>query len=400
MVQPADREFYAGLPLFEAFEGVADEANYRPLPDGWWLAVADIVNSTGAIAEGRYKSVNMAGASVISALMNGLDEKNLAFVFGGDGALAAVPGTLAAKARDVLAAAKTWVAEELGLELRAAIVPVSDVRASGFDMRVARFKASEEVSYAMFSGGGASWAEAEMKAGRYQIEAAPPGTRPDLTGLSCRWNPIVSHHGAIVSIIAVPGERGIGPEYQALIGDIVSLAEGEERGGHPVPEKGPEPHLSVRGITVESRAVAPRGRRFLAWSFVAAQSLALFLCFRLGINFGPFDVKRYARDLASNSDFRKFDDALKMTIDVSLDRLRRIEERLKQGAAAGICRYGLHRQDSALMTCIVPSPMSRDHMHFIDGAAGGYAVAARNLKAGLSEGDLSRIGDIPPAVKP
>lgn len=59
MVQPADREFYAGLPLFEAFEGVADEANYRPLPDGWWLAVADIVNSTGAIAEGRYKSVNM-----------------------------------------------------------------------------------------------------------------------------------------------------------------------------------------------------------------------------------------------------------------------------------------------------------------------------------------------------
>lgn len=86
----------------------------------------------------------------------------------------------------------------------------------------------------------------------------------------------------------------------------------------------------MRGITAESRAVAPRGRRFLTWSFVAAQSLALFLCFRLGINFGPFDVKRYARDLASNSDFRKFDDALKMTIDVSLDRLGRIEERLKQ----------------------------------------------------------------------
>ncbi|MDX0565997.1 DUF3095 family protein [Sinorhizobium medicae] len=399
MVQPADREFYANLPLFEAFEGVADEANYRPLPEGWWLAVADIVDSTGAIAEGRYKSVNMAGASVISALMNALDEKNLAFVFGGDGALAVVPGGLAAKAKHALAAAKTWVAEELGLELRAAIVPVSDVRANGFDMRVARFKASEVVSYAMFSGGGASWAEAEMKAGRYQIAAAPTGTRPDLTGLSCRWNPIVSHHGAIVSIIAVPGERGIGPEFQDLIGDIVELAEGEERGGHPVPENGPEPHLSVRGITVESRAAAPRGRRSMAWFFVAAQSLALFLCFRLGINFGPFDVKRYARDLASNSDFRKFDDALKMTIDVSLDRLRRIEERLKQGVAAGICRYGLHRQDAALMTCIVPTPMSRDHMHFIDGAAGGYAVAARNLKATLA-GNVSQAGSLPSMIKP
>ncbi|WP_027997814.1 DUF3095 domain-containing protein [Sinorhizobium arboris] len=400
MVQPADREFYASLPLFEAFEGVADEANYRPLPEGWFLALADIVDSTGAIAEGRYKSVNMAGASVISALMNGLDEKNLAFVFGGDGALAAVPGGLAAKAKEILAAAKTWVAEELDLELRAAIVPVSDVRANGFDMRVARFKASNEVSYAMFSGGGASWAETEMKAGRYQIAAAAPGTRPDLTGLSCRWDPIVSRHGAIVSIIAVPGARGVGPEFQTLIGDIVHLAEGEERGGHPVPENGPEPHLSMRGITVESRAAAPRGRRFLTWSFVAAQSLALFLCFRLGINFARFDVKRYRRDLASNSDFRKFDDGLKMTIDVSIDRLCRIEERLQQGAAAGICRYGLHRQDSALMTCIVPTPMSRDHMHFIDGAAGGYAVAARNLKAALSGGDLSLEGDMPKAVKP
>ncbi|OHV79883.1 DUF3095 domain-containing protein [Ensifer sp. LCM 4579] len=380
MANAADLRFYENLPLFEAFEGVADEANYRPLPEGWLLAVADIVNSTGAIAEGKYKSVNTAGASVISALMNALDERNLAFVFGGDGALAAVPAAMAVKARSALAAAKTWVAEELGLELRAALVPVSDIRAQGLDMRVARFKASEQVSYAMFSGGGASWAEAEMKAGRYQVEAAPPGTRPDLTGLSCRWSPMVSRHGAIVSIIALPGERGSGPEFQALIGEIVALAEGEERAGHPVPEDGPEPRLSINGVTVESRALASKGWRSLAWSWIALQSLVLFLCFRLGLNLGKFDVAQYKHDLASNSDFRKFDDGLKMTIDVSADRLRRIEERLERGVDAGVCRYGLHRQDSALMTCIVPTPMSRDHMHFIDGAAGGYAMAAKNLK--------------------
>ncbi|TIL80394.1 MAG: DUF3095 domain-containing protein, partial [Mesorhizobium sp.] len=48
---------------------------------------------------------------------------------------------------------------------------------------------------------------------------------------------------------------------------------------------------------------------------------------------------------------------------------------------AGICNYGLHRQKSALMTCLVASPLQRDHLHFIDGAAGGYAVAAASLKA-------------------
>ncbi|NUS67437.1 MAG: DUF3095 family protein, partial [Ensifer adhaerens] len=82
MAEAMEGRFYDSVPLFDAFEGVADEANYRPLPDGWLLAVADIVNSTGAIADGRYKTVNMAGASVISALMNVLEEKTMPFVFG------------------------------------------------------------------------------------------------------------------------------------------------------------------------------------------------------------------------------------------------------------------------------------------------------------------------------
>ncbi|MEI2298163.1 DUF3095 domain-containing protein [Ensifer sp. MJa1] len=392
MAEASEGRFYDTVPLFDAFEGVADESNYRPLPDGWLLAVADIVNSTGAIADGRYKIVNMAGASVISALMNALDEKAMPFVFGGDGALAALPAAMADRARNALSAVKTWVAEELGLELRAALVPVTDIRANGLDMRVARFKASDEVFYAMFAGGGASWAEAAMKAGRYHVEAAPAGSRPDLTGLSCRWNPIQSRHGAIASIIAVPGPLGNGPEFQALIADIVTLADEEDRGGHPVPELGPDPRFSFKGIDAEARAIASRGRRMLARCWITLQTLALFVCFRLNWNFGTFDTTRYRRDLADNTDFRKFDDGLKMTVDISAERLKRIEARLQQAAAAGVGHYGLHQQDSALMTCIVPTPMARDHMHFVDGASGGYAVAASKLKAALARSNAAGAG--------
>ncbi|MGE6782903.1 DUF3095 domain-containing protein [Ensifer adhaerens] len=383
MTEAMEGRFYDSVPLFDAFEGVADEANYRPLPDGWLLAVADIVNSTGAIAEGRYKTVNMAGASVISALMNVLEEKTMPFVFGGDGALAALPASMAGRAQDALAAVKTWVAEELDLELRTALVPVSDIRQHGLDMRVARFKASDEVSYAMFAGGGASWAEAAMKAGRYHVAAAPAGSRPDLTGLSCRWNPIESRHGTIASIIAVPGAKGNGPEFQALIADIVALADEEDRNGHPVPALGPNPRFSFRGIETEARAAAPRGRRVGARVWITLQTLALFVCLKMGWNLGTFDTTRYRRDLADNTDFRKFDDGLKMTVDISTERLRRIEARLQLAAAEGVGHYGVHQQDSALMTCIVPTPMSRDHMHFVDGASGGYAVAASKLKAAL-----------------
>ena len=64
---------------------------YRPLPEGWALAVADVVSSTEAIAAGKYKSVNMAGASVITAVLNVLEGSDYPFVFGGDGAVIAVP---------------------------------------------------------------------------------------------------------------------------------------------------------------------------------------------------------------------------------------------------------------------------------------------------------------------
>ena len=115
MIDASSQRFLDSLASFDRFVGVADAANYKPLPDGWWLATADIVGSTKAIAAGRYKAVNMAGASVISAVLNTLGHRNIPFVFGGDGALVAIPGGDVAKTRTALAAVQTWAAEELGL---------------------------------------------------------------------------------------------------------------------------------------------------------------------------------------------------------------------------------------------------------------------------------------------
>jgi hypothetical protein len=58
-----------------------------------------------------------------------------------------------------------------------------------------------------------------------------------------------------------------------------------------------------------------------------------------------------------------------------------LSKRLAAAAGVGIVRYGLHRQDAAMMTCFTPSAMRADHVHFIDGARGGYASAATALKA-------------------
>jgi Protein of unknown function (DUF3095) len=375
-----DTSFFDTLPTFDRFAGVADPANYRPLPDGWVLATADIVSSTRAIEQGRYKAVNMAGASVISAILNGLGHQNVPFVFGGDGALVAVPGSAAAIAGNALAAVQAWVREELGLTLRAALVPMSAVHKAGHEVRVGRFRVAPDVAYAMFAGGGASWAEAQMKQGRFAVPAAPPGTRPDLSGLSCRWNPIAARNGEIVSIIVVPMEATSAATFARLVGEIVGLVGEQEREGHPIPESGKLFPWPPNGLDYEARASSPSGLRLLRKLGILFEQLAGLFLDRAGLSVGGFNPRVYRADAARNSDFRKFDDGLKLTVDIDADRLRRLEKLLEEAEAEGLCRYGLHRQADALMTCFVPSPYSRNHVHFIDGAAGGYAVAAARLK--------------------
>jgi hypothetical protein len=48
-----DVDFYAAIPPFDRFEAVVDQASYRPLPDGWIVGTAVVVDSTGAIASDR-----------------------------------------------------------------------------------------------------------------------------------------------------------------------------------------------------------------------------------------------------------------------------------------------------------------------------------------------------------
>ena len=360
---------------------MVDGGNYRSLPDGWALAAADVIGSTSAIGAGRYKAVNLAGAAVISAIQNAVGRHEIPFVFGGDGAFVALAPHDLDATRAALAAVQTWVADELELGLRAALVPIAEIRAAGHDVRAARFRVSPDVAYANFSGGGAAWADAEMKAGRFLVAAAPAGSRPDLSGLSCRWNPIRARNGLIRSIIVVSADPAALDAFHALIGELLGLLGDQERGGHPVPEAGPEFRWPPANLRYEARAGRPRESRMRRRRRILTQATVGSLADRMGRPLGGFDAKRYRTDTAINSDFRKFDDGLKLTVDVSEAVGDAVDGLLRDAAAEGICRFGVHRQQQALMTCIVPSSVQRDHMHFIDGAAGGYAMAAAMLKA-------------------
>ena len=374
--------FYAALPVAEDFGAAVDMGRYAPLPDDWSLGLADVVTSTEALEAGRYKAVNTAGAAVISAVSNALGTLAFPFVFTGDGASFAVGPGDAAAAGEALAATAAWVGSELGLSLRAAMVGVGAVRAAGVDLRVARVAASANVDYAMFAGGGRDWAERELKAGRLSLPAAPPGARPDLTGLTCRFRPIAARHGTVLSVIVKPAGGAAGAAgFAAACGDVLAIARQAPRGSHPLPAGGPPHGWPTGGLDIESRLHRRRGGSLAGSRLrVAARSLFDTLVLRAGRPVGGFVPAAYRRQLVDNSDFRKFDDGLMMTIDCPTATADAIAARLAEAEAAGAVRFGLHRQAEALVTCIVPSASRPDHVHFVDGAAGGYAVAAAALK--------------------
>jgi hypothetical protein len=372
--------FYAGIPVFRGFGSLMDPALYSPLPDDWIIGIADIVESTRAIADKRYKAVNMAGAAVIAAVTNALEGREFPFVFGGDGASFALSPDDLERARDALAATARWVQDDLNLAMRVALVPVASVRAQGLDVRVARFAPSPNLSYAMFSGGGLGWAEAAMKRGEFSVAMAPPGTQPDLTGLSCRFEEIPAVRGLILSVLVVPAGGADPVAFRELIEDVIALVERSPDAGRPVPPGGPAIRWPPAGAELEARA-ARGGSLLRRRALVLANGLFAYLVMRFGISVGGFVPKTYVQQVVENSDFRKYDDGLRMILDCTPELENALAQRLAAAASAGIIRYGLHRQDAAMMTCFTPSALRSDHVHFIDGARGGYASAATALKA-------------------
>lgn len=376
---------YEQLPVFDTFERVSDPALYTPLPDDWHIGVADVANSTEAFRTGRYKAVNMAGASVVSAVRNALGTLAFPFLFGGDGAILAVPPERVEAARSAMAATARFVGEELQLTLRVGMASVASIRAAGHDVRVARYAASSEAIYAMFSGGGAAYAEAELKAGRIAIEPAPAGARPDLSGLSCRWAPLKSQNGVILSILAAPAAGAPLESFRQIATKIIRMTAEEAAEGSPVPPEGPEFSVQAGGLRMEATVNRNRWEsRPMRMARIVGEMVMAVGLDTTSQSIGRFNPKRYRNWVAKNSDFRKYDDALRMTIDCAPATADGLEAVMAEAEDARIIDYGLHRQDAAIMTCIVPSYMSDDHVHFLDGSGGGYAMAAIALKTKLA----------------
>ena len=189
----------------------------------------------------------------------------------------------------------------------------------------------------------------------------------------------------ILSLLVAPVTNG-DVAFRKLIEELLVDLENSSEVTKPVPEGAPGIGWPPPGLDLEARASGKAGDGlFMRRVRVMFGTLIAYFVMRFGIRIGSFDPAVYRRDVVENSDFRKYDDNLRMTLDCTPALADRIERRLLQAEADKVARFGIHRQPAAIMTCIVPSIAESNHVHFIDGAAGGYALAARRLKLGATQ---------------
>jgi hypothetical protein len=384
-------DFLHEAPEIERFSDVIEPAFYRDAPDHWHVVLTDVRGSTKAIEAGRYRDVNALGVASIVAIRNAAPDLELPYVFGGDGATLLVPDTRRAVCEAALRGVRKLARSAFELELRAGIVPVAELRGAGHGVQVARFRASPWLRLAMLRGSGVGQAERWVKdpeAGRRYAVSDEGPDEASFEGFECRWQPVPSRRGQIASMIvqaldATEAERA--RSYRSIIAALDAVLEHDT--GHPISLGGLRLGTLFGGYSIEARlrsgGGAGPGYR-AAQGRARKESLIGRALMAVGASAGGFDGGAYPKELIENSDFRKFDEALRMVLDVSDAQLAAIEAELERARREGHVVYGVHRAPSALITCYLRS-YHGDHVHFIDGSDGGYALAARQLKAQLAE---------------
>ena len=395
-------DFYARLPTLAHFADGTDPARYTALPPTWTVLVADVEGSTAAVQAGRYRDVNYLGAAAIAAVLNLAGDTEVPFVFGGDGASLAVPPSLLGPASAALAALRRHAAERFGLTLRVGAVPVRDVEADGHRVRVARLAVSPNYTQALFTGGGLAHADqlvkADETAARYAIPDGPDTSseadeadeadgadRADpYEGLECRWQDVPSAAGETVSLLVTargPSEAARHEVYRAAV-EVVEAVYGnadDGRAPHPIAPERLRLSTDPRRFSPELRLRTTRPRRL-------RQRLRLWALNLVGIGLiwrkartSETDWAEYPALLREATDFRKFDDTLRMVLAGTAAQRERLEALLDARYRAGELVYGLHVSDRAVLTCLVHERMGRQ-VHFVDGAGGGYTSAADAMK--------------------
>lgn len=373
--------FYQNLSALESFNEITNPSIYTPIPEDWFVLVSDVIGSRKAIQDGKYKEVNTIGASCIVAVLNELDTTELPYVFGGDGASICVPPEYLERSVVALIGAKNMASVAFSLDLRIGAIPVKDVFEDGGTIQVAKVKVSEVYHQAVFTGGGMVMADKMLKKedSPYLIDSQDKKIAADFTGLECRWDRVEQTGKQVISLLVKSNSETMDSVqgFDQIIQQIEELIHSE----HPITQQSLKFSFNPRWLKNEIRTRTYLKNIFqkLAYIFDLYYRIIIGkILMRFNIKTGDFNWGDYKPELIQNSDYKKFDDMLRVVLSCTKKETEALKKFLDALEKGGEFSYGIHISNAAIVTCMIKE-YSGMHFHFVDGDDGGYAMAAIDM---------------------
>ncbi|MDX2100525.1 MAG: DUF3095 family protein [Leptolyngbyaceae cyanobacterium bins.59] len=369
--------FYNRLPHFRHFEKFTNFHSYHPLPEDWYVVMTDVVNSTQAIEAGQYKEVNIVAVLALTAIKNIDRSIQIPFLFGGDGVTMFVPPSIVGAVKDVLVANQRLAKDTFDFHLRCGVIPIRVLYQAEQVLKVAKQRIAARYEQVFVAGDGIDYAENLLKGKQgnpstYLVgEPYEPQMPPDFTGLLCPFSPVLASKDEILSLIvkARDPDLGIQSKIYSNVLTLIRQELGEFRNLHPVMLSQLRPNRNVDHIRLMQMA------NVRIWKTAFQPLLKVFLSI---LNRLPNRLNPVNRMSVLLSDYKKFDGALKMTLACQQPQREKLRASLEMLRQQGQIFYGTHTTQYALITCSIGL---REEVHLIDAADGGYALAAKELKA-------------------
>lgn len=371
--------FYSKLPTNEIplSELLTEEHLFYKIPDDWHVLITDVKNSTQAALDGRHQTVNLVATGSIVAALNVANKDNILvpFFFGGDGATFIIPPSLLQQTLTALHQHQKNTRKNFDLTLRVGHVPVADLYSEKSELKVSKLKTSQRFTIPIILGNGLTFAERRIK----NADAAIPELDtnlpdPDMSGMHCRWDKIKppSNNFEIVSLLVI-AQDGI---LQAEVFRDVMITIEKIYGNSVIRKPISIDKLKMKA-TFEKVAAEMRTR---LGSFSITYLVKTWFTTLLGkAYFKTKKGKEYLYKLVDMSDTLVIDGKINTVITGTALQREQLDAVLKQMEEDNRILYGLHVSSESVMSCYVRN-MDDQHVHFVDGADGGYTKAAGVLK--------------------
>ncbi len=368
---------------------LADENYFVDVPENWHVVVSDITNSTEAVAAGRYGDVNLIAAGSLIAALNVSKKLNteIPYFFGGDGGTVLVPADILEKVIDGLKAHSLNSLKNFSLDLRIGHISMEEIRRAGFGIKLAKVEVAKGFNKTILIGDGLKYAEDSIKKNyradrkKQLIESEDIDlTVLDMEGMECKWDKIKPPNPELEVVCLLI--EAIDPKAQSAVYRVVLNKIDEIYGAvekrHPITMNRLKLKGSIKKVYREMMARYSKLKLgYLAKTYFTVLFGKLF--FKFDMKLKNIRAHNYLSELITFSEILTIDGRINTIISGTKENRILLLDYLKLEEEKGQLIFGHHVSTASIMTCYIQN-MNNKHIHFIDGADGGYTEAAKEFK--------------------